>query len=160
MGDATDWAPKIKQGLPILYTNAIQGIGNMPPRGTCGTCTDGEIKAAVDYIVKNSQATQAEAIKPAVNLPQPTVSLGKKVYGQVCSICHANGQLGAPVVGDKKAWAPIIKKNMDVLVAHTIKGYKNMPARGACYQCSDTDLIAAVIYMVNQSQSQGNYDLW
>jgi cytochrome c5 len=159
MGDANDWAPKIKQGKATLYTNAIQGIGNMPPRGTCSTCSDAEIQAAVDYIVKNSQAATTPATKQAP-VPRPTENRGKKVYDEVCSICHSTGKLGAPVLGDQESWAPIIKKNMDVLVEHTLKGYKNMPAKGACYQCSDTDLIAAVIYMVNQSQSGGNYHLW
>lgn len=161
MGDATDWAPKLKQGLPTLYQNAIQGIGNMPPRGTCGSCSDAEIKAAVDYIVDNSKATPSDVSAKAVStLPKPTLDLGKKVYDEVCSICHATGKLGAPVLGDKVVWDPIIKKNMDILVEHTIKGYKNMPARGACNDCTDTELIAAVIYMVNQSKSSGNYHLW
>ncbi len=159
-GDANDWAPKIRQGMTVLYTNAIQGIGNMPARGTCSNCSDVEIQAAVDYIVKNSQATTTTVSKNVAPVPKPTASQGKKVYDEVCSICHAAGKLGAPVIGDQEAWTPIIKKNMDVLVEHTIKGYKNMPPRGACYQCSDTDLIAAVIYMVNQSQRANNYNLW
>lgn len=160
MGDASDWAPKLKQGLPKLYQNAIQGIGNMPPKGTCGTCSDGEIQAAVDYIVNNSKSAPGQEAKPVTNLPRPTEELGKNIYDKVCAICHANGQFGAPITGDKQVWAPIIRKNMDVLVEHTIKGYKNMPARGACNTCTDTDLIAAVIYMVNQSQTGGNYNLW
>ena len=160
MGEASDWAPKIKQGLPKLYHNAIQGIGNMPPKGTCATCNDAEIKAAVDYIITNSESATPSVPKITSKLPLPTLSLGKKVYDQVCSICHEDGRLGAPITGDQEIWAPIIKQNIDVLVAHTIKGYKGMPARGACYHCSDTDLIAAVIYMVNKSQSSGNYKLW
>jgi cytochrome c5 len=160
LGDATEWAPKIKQGFPILYKNAIQGIGNMPPRGTCATCSDAEIKAAVDYIVDNSKALPGQQAKAVSHLPQPTLALGQKIYTEVCAICHASGQLGAPVVGDQAAWSPIVKKNMDVLIDHTIRGYKGMPPRGACYYCSDTDLIAAVIYMVNKSQPNRNYNLW
>jgi cytochrome c5 len=160
MGDANDWNPKIKKGLPLLYKNAIQGIGNMPPKGTCATCSDGEIQAAVDYIVKSSQSTQTTQVKSTLNLPQPTEALGKQIYQSVCALCHAKGELGAPITGDKKVWAPLIKKNMDVLIRHTIQGYKSMPPRGACNHCSDTDLIAAVIYMVNQSQPGGNYKLW
>lgn len=159
MGDANDWAPKIKRGTDTLYINAIQGIGNMPPRGTCGTCSDDEIKAAVDYIIKNSKTTTAPT-KPATQSVGFSENQGKKVYEEVCSICHKTGKLGAPVTGDKAVWAPLIKKNMDVLIEHTIKGYNNMPARGACYRCSDADLIAAVIYMVNQSQTGANYILW
>lgn len=160
MGDAGDWAPKIKQGLPTLYKNAIQGIGNMPAKGTCATCSDAEIQAAVDYIIKNSQASTGTTAKTSMDVSPPSADLGKKVYDSVCAVCHESGKLGAPITGDHDAWAPLIKKNMDVLIEHTIKGYKNMPARGACHTCSDTDLIAAVIYMVNQSQPNGNYNLW
>jgi cytochrome c5 len=160
MGDAADWAPKIKQGLPVLYKNAINGIGNMPPRGTCANCSDAEIKAAVDYIVKSSQAAPEKKQKAAVQLPKPTQQLGEKIYTEVCAICHATGKLGAPIVGDTAAWTPLVKKNMDVLIEHTIKGYMGMPPRGACHYCSDTDLIAAVIYMVNKSQPNSNYNLW
>jgi cytochrome c5 len=158
MGEASQWMSRLQQGLPNLYKNAIQGIGNMPARGTCASCSDPEIKAAVDYIITNSKSAQKP--KPTSNLPQPTPELGKRIYDKVCSICHTTGKFGAPITGDQQVWAPIIKKNIDVLVQHTIKGYKNMPARGACNSCSDTDLIAAVIYMVNQSQSGANYKLW
>lgn len=160
MGEASDWAPKIKLGLPSLYKNAIQGIGNMPARGTCATCSDGEIQAAVDYIVKNSQSTSSSTTQVSTTAPPPNLDQGKKIYDAVCAVCHATGKLGAPITGDKDVWASLIKKNLDVLIEHTIEGYKNMPARGACHNCSDTDLIAAVIYMVNQSQTGGNYDLW
>jgi cytochrome c5 len=88
------------------------------------------------------------------------MELGKEINDEVCAICHKDGKLGAPITGDKEAWAPLIKKNMDILIKHTIQGYKNMPPRGSCSTCTDTDLIAAVIYMVNQSQSGGNYNLW
>lgn len=160
MGEAGDWAPKIKQGLPTLYKNAIQGIGNMPAKGTCATCSDGEIQAAVDYIIKNSQASSSTPTTEATAAPAPNPDQGKKIYDAVCAICHETGKLGAPITGDKETWAPLIKKNMDVLIEHTIKGYKNMPARGACQNCTNSDLIAAVIYMVNQSQTGGDYNLW
>ncbi len=160
IGDATDWSPRIAHGLPFLYQNAIVGIGNMPPKGSCGTCTDPEIKAAVDYIVKNSESNVGVSQKKVSKLPQPTEALGKEIYNQACAVCHQNGRLGAPITGNQAQWSPLIKKNMDVLIEHTINGYNNMPAKGACSKCSDTDLIAAVIYMVNQSQAGGDYNLW
>lgn len=160
-GAANEWAPKLKLGMDTVYKNAINGIGGMPPRGGCGNCSDAEIKAAVDYIIQNSQSTTAAtAAQPVTATAQPSLLQGKRVYDEVCAICHAQGKLGAPVVGDQEVWAPLIRKNMDVLIQNTIHGYKGMPARGACYNCTDNDLIAAVIYMVNQSKSQGNYDLW
>ena len=49
---------------------------------------------------------------------------------------------------------------MDVLFGHTIQGYKAMPPRGNCTSCSDTDLMDAVIYMVQQNKEEGDFILW
>jgi cytochrome c5 len=54
-GDKAQWAPRIAQGVPVLYTHAIGGFtgkgGVMPPKGGNLSLTDPEIKAAVDYMV-------------------------------------------------------------------------------------------------------------
>lgn len=59
MGDVDAWAPRIERGMDTLYTNAIEGYTGesgmmMPPRGG-GDYSDDKVKAAVDYIVDNSQ---------------------------------------------------------------------------------------------------------
>ncbi|ABC33081.1 Cytochrome c5 [Hahella chejuensis KCTC 2396] len=54
-GDAAAWGPRIEQGMETLVTHAINGIRGMPPRGTCGDCSDDEIKATVEFIVEQSQ---------------------------------------------------------------------------------------------------------
>jgi cytochrome c5 len=54
-GVAADWATRIAQGEDTLVSNAINGIRGMPPRGTCMTCSDDEIRAAVQFIVAQSQ---------------------------------------------------------------------------------------------------------
>ena len=53
--DVAAWAPRIGQGMDTLIANAINGVGGMPPKGGCGTCSDEEIEAAVQHIVDNSQ---------------------------------------------------------------------------------------------------------
>jgi len=53
--DAGAWADRIGKGIDSLYSNAINGINGMPPKGMCMDCSDDEIKAAVDYIADNSQ---------------------------------------------------------------------------------------------------------
>jgi cytochrome c5 len=162
IGDIAMWAPRIQLGMNVLYKNAITGIGAMPPKGTCTTCSDIEIQSAVEYIVSKSRPAPGTVVAPAATQIMDPTSLaqGKVIYDKVCTICHTNGQLGAPKLGDQTAWAPRIKKNMDVLIEHAIDGYKGMPPKGSCYDCSDADVIAAVKYMVQQGKSQGNYLLW
>lgn len=160
-GDAAAWRPRVATGLNALYKNAIVGLGSMPPKGNCIDCKDSAIQAAVDYIVDHSggKTPTTAAPKEDTTLIKPTLILGKKVYTESCAVCHDSGHNGAPKVGDKKAWQPLIKKNLDVLVMSAIRG-ENHPDRSAYPKCSDTDIIAAVKYMVQESRTSGDYSLW
>ncbi len=53
--DKVAWEPRISKGDDTLYQNAINGIGLMPAKGGGGFLSDDEIRAAVDYMVDNSQ---------------------------------------------------------------------------------------------------------
>ncbi len=50
-GDAA-WKPRLAQGLETLQKHAIEGIRAMPPRGTCGDCSDDEILSAIKYMTE------------------------------------------------------------------------------------------------------------
>ena len=54
-GDKAAWAPRIGTGMDALYNSALHGKNAMPPRGTCGDCSDAEIKSTVQYIVSKSK---------------------------------------------------------------------------------------------------------
>lgn len=55
LGVAADWAPRVAQGEETLVSHAINGIRGMPPKGTCMTCSEEEIKLAVEYMVAGSK---------------------------------------------------------------------------------------------------------
>lgn len=55
MGDKAQWKERLAKGLDTLHTHAISGINAMPPKGTCMSCSDDEIKATVDYMVSKSK---------------------------------------------------------------------------------------------------------
>ena len=55
LGDAAAWAPRLDAGIETVYANAINGVRTMPPRGACMSCSDDELKAAVDHMVENSK---------------------------------------------------------------------------------------------------------
>ena len=60
IGDKTAWKERIDGGRELLYRHAIRGwTGDsgkrMPARGGNWNLTDEQVKAAVDYIVHNSQ---------------------------------------------------------------------------------------------------------
>jgi cytochrome c5 len=55
LGDAAAWEPRITKGMDTLYGSVINGLGGMPAKGLCFTCSDDDIKAIVDYMVDASQ---------------------------------------------------------------------------------------------------------
>jgi cytochrome c5 len=44
------WDPRWKQGMPTLLAHAIQGYNQMPPMGTCGTCTPAELEGLIRFM--------------------------------------------------------------------------------------------------------------
>ena len=57
VGDATAWAPRIAKGMDTLYQSALKGVPGtaMMPKGTCGACSEEEIKSVVEYMVSQSK---------------------------------------------------------------------------------------------------------
>lgn len=56
LGNKEAWAPRIAQGIEVLYNSAINGkLPMMPPRGTCTSCSDEDLKAVVDYMVSEAK---------------------------------------------------------------------------------------------------------
>jgi cytochrome c5 len=177
-GDAAAWAPRIKLGLDALTKSVINGKGAMPVRAGNPDLDDIEIARAVVFMANNAGAKFAEpaapaaaaagapaapaapaaasaaaAMAPAVAVaaaapaPVADANVGKKLYEGVCMACHAAAVAGAPKFGDKAAWAP---RGNDVvaLTASVIKGKGAMPPKGGAGASSDTDIKAAVSYML------------
>ncbi len=59
VGDAAAWAPRIAQGTDTLNDHAVNGftgsVGFMPAKGARLDLSDGEINAAVEYMVGESR---------------------------------------------------------------------------------------------------------
>jgi cytochrome c5 len=159
-GDASNWAPLMKNGIEQVYTHAIQGIGGMPAKGTCISCSNEDIKQAVNYMVAAVTGPGGKLMTP-VPKPKPlTLEDGQRIYDKNCSVCHATGFKGAPKPGDKAVWKPIISNGFVETYMNVETGRKGHPPRGACMECTDDELIAAVKYMMQQSATDKNYKLW
>jgi cytochrome c5 len=76
---------------------------------------------------------------------------GEEVVKAVCAACHATGAANAPKIGDKAAWAKLVKEPLDTLVKDAIKGIRAMPPRGGAPDLSDLELTRAIVFMANQS---------
>ena len=59
LGDAAAWKDRITQGIDTLVDHALNGFqgsaGVMPPKGGRADLSDADVKAAVEYMMENSQ---------------------------------------------------------------------------------------------------------
>lgn len=67
-GVASDWAPRVAQGIDTLMQHATGGFNAMPARGGQPDLTDDEIHRAIVYMANNSGANLAPA--PAPDAPE------------------------------------------------------------------------------------------
>ena len=79
---------------------------------------------------------------------------GEGTYNMACMACHATGAGGAPMVGDVAAWEPRIAKGVEALHNSGLNGVAgtSMMAKGGRADLSDEAVIAAVDFMIENSQ--------
>lgn len=49
-GDTAAWDARFAQGEETVLKHAINGLNAMPPKGTCGDCSDDELMAAINFM--------------------------------------------------------------------------------------------------------------
>ena len=54
IGNMSDWAPRLKQGLDSLVQSSIRGHNAMPARSGMNNLSDADMKAAVSYMAKQA----------------------------------------------------------------------------------------------------------
>ncbi len=161
--DEGNWVDRLKAaGKQSLYRNAINGYNQMPAKGACVTCSDQDIKKAVDYILHEAlprDKWQAFVDNKSFVL-KPSDIDGKKIYQNNCAHCHNNGSVGAPKFGDKKVWNRITVKNFDKIIYEISSGKNNSHPVGGCKHCTTAEVIAATKYIMDNSTDEKNYELW
>ncbi len=159
IGNSDGFYRRLKeQGLQALYRHTIKGFNSMPPKGACVTCSDNDVKSAVDYLLSESLSRSQWADIKAGKGPKFKPN-GAQIYNENCALCHDSGKQGAPKLGDTQVWKHLLKQNVDVLMENTIRSAKH-PKNGGCRHCQETEVIAAIKYMLDKSGTGGNYLLW
>ncbi len=49
-GDKAAWKTRMAAGWDTVMSRAVKGFKAMPAKGTCSTCTDADLKAAIEYM--------------------------------------------------------------------------------------------------------------
>jgi len=145
IGDRKAWAKLTSQGLTGLTEVALKGIRKMPPHGGNPDLTDTEIERAITYMVNQSGGRW---IEPTSKLASAVQRSGGEVVQAYCARCHQTGAEGAPGIGDRAAWIPRVKQGFEGLVRSAIEGHGPMPSRGDVANLTDSEIRAAVAYMI------------
>ncbi|OIQ99634.1 cytochrome c-555 precursor [mine drainage metagenome] len=151
-------------GSASLSTAAVNE--RIAPVGQVAVASSAQAASQANAASMSSAAPAASASGPAAGGASAAAATGgaamvasadagKKLYESTCIACHGTGVAGAPKVGDKAAWGPIIAQGMPVLYDRAIHGFTGklgtMPPKGGS-AASDADVKAAVDYMVAQSK--------
>jgi S-disulfanyl-L-cysteine oxidoreductase SoxD len=146
--------------------NPQDGVKNMTkllsdPKiyGTGTRCMKDCIKVPVDDMllkIKNDLSVDIQQpVSTLRDLPKVEakgdVSLGEKLYNESCAACHGNDAIGAPVLGNKEAWAAVTAKGVEQVYANAINGINAMPPRGGT-DLSDDQMKEIIDYMINSSK--------
>lgn len=134
----------------FLSNPANYGIGTR-----CMTdCIKGEVPVLRIHNTLGDGANppiSSERDLPAPKKAEGAVHPGKAAYETSCSACHANAAIGAPVVGDKDAWAAVMEKGLNEVIKNGINGINGMPPKGGTTM-SDDKFKEVVDYMIKASK--------
>jgi cytochrome c5 len=90
-----------------------------------------------------------------ISLPTSAwASSAENTYKTVCAVCHTAGVAGAPKLGDKTKWAPLIKEGQVQLTAHGYVGVRGMPAKGGGWQNADASTLKKIDAEIIRRQAQ------
>lgn len=126
-------------GLHRLYREAI--VPSEQSKSKASASTGKAASSGKQDKVSTSSGNDQQSV------PHP----GQQYYNLVCSGCHDDGSMGAPVLGDYEQWKSIIEQPRELTRDHVMDGYKAMPERGLCYSCSEFGLMQIVDYMLEQA---------
>lgn len=132
----------------------VLGLGMGTALVACGSKDKGTPPPDVQAQIAERIAPEGEIVKQGAAAPVAggAARSGEEVFQAKCTVCHTAGVGGAPKIGSASDWGPRVAKGMDTLYASTTTGFKGMPPKGLCMDCSDTELKAAVDYMVGKSK--------
>ena len=144
---------KISKFLPLVIVVALAACGEKEAATEPDAAATSPPASASAPAAAPSVAAPAPAAAGATTTPAAPVASagdlvkGEQIYTANCLACHGAAVMGAPKFADKTAWQPRIAKGIDVLYTNSINGFKMMPPKGLCNDCTDAEFKALIKFM-------------
>lgn len=97
------------------------------------------------YVYRLSRASN-----PMLQSVEPGQRDGETVYLAVCSSCHSKNVPAVPQISVQSDWTERLAKGRKVLFRNSIQGYKGMPEKGLCEDCTNKEIKRAVAFIIGQ----------
>ncbi len=149
---------------PVAPTEAMAPAAEVPVVAEATTAEAPPAAPGPDAATSPSTMPDVTTSPPAAALAKPAApvhaeapaasdpAVGQRVYREACAFCHDKGIAGAPRIGDSVAWGARTVQGIDALYATAIRGKGAMPAKGGNPSLADSDVRAAVDYMLAQAR--------
>ena len=148
--DTKDPRDGVKNMTALLSDPKIYGTGTRCMKDCIKEDTNKLLmKIEFDLTANSNQPISVERSLPKVDAS--SVKPGQSDYEANCASCHGNAAIGAPVVGDKDAWAKVTAKGIDKVYDNGINGINTMPPKGGT-DLSDEKMKEIIDYMINSSK--------
>ena len=101
------------------------------------------------------QSGEAATHRPMtfLNKIQNTPNEEEQIFNHFCITCHAEQpmiNLGAPRIHHPEDWQQRVSQGLEQILQHVNQGYRAMPARGGCFECTDRQLHRTVLFMLRK----------
>ncbi|MFD1327191.1 c-type cytochrome [Mycoplana ramosa] len=96
-------------------------------------------------------AAFSQSLTSKAQLDSSDWNVGKEVYESSCAACHApsNIMVSSPKLRDRVQWERRLKAGFETVLQRAMDGFNAMPAKGACEDCSEEEIEAAIRYMAS-----------
>uniref|UniRef100_UPI00404726D8 c-type cytochrome n=1 Tax=Aliarcobacter sp. TaxID=2321116 RepID=UPI00404726D8 len=150
--DTKDPKQGVKNMTALLSNPKIYGTGTRCMKDCIKEDTEKLLmKINIDLTSNSNQPLSVERSLPKIE-NSDSVKPGQVTYETSCSACHGNPAIGAPVLGDKDAWAEVMTKGLDKVYHNGINGINGMPPKGGNMDLTDDQMKEVIDYMINSSK--------
>jgi S-disulfanyl-L-cysteine oxidoreductase SoxD len=150
--DTKDPKEGVKNMTALLSDPKIYGTGTKCMKDCIKEDTEKLLmKIQYDLTASANQAVSVERSLPKVEKAE-SVKPGQATYEANCLACHGNPVIGAPVLGDKEAWAAVLEKGIEKVYHNGINGINGMPPKGGNMDLTDEQMKEVIDYMINSSK--------